>query len=141
MTVTCGPSAAIITTSCDVTGLPDFVATYKVTVVAVNATGSSVAGVTSATTLEATVVAGPHAVSVHGHAVAGKTVTLTISGSGFYGAPRITGHARTVARVTMDTGKLLTVRVSVAAGSPNGTFTFTIRLANGKTCTVSYVQG
>lgn len=42
--------------------------------------------------------------------------------------------------VTRDTGKLLTVRVSVARGSRNGTFTLTITLANGHTTKVRYNQ-
>jgi hypothetical protein len=73
--------------------------------------------------------------------VAGKTVTLTISGTGFYGMPSIISRAGTVAKVTKDTGVALTVRVSVAAGSPKGTFLFIIRLANGQMTGVNYVQG
>jgi hypothetical protein len=42
--------------------------------------------------------------------------------------------------VTRDTGKLLTVRVSVARGSRNGSFTFAITLANGHTTKVRYDQ-
>ena len=81
-----------------------------------------------------------HASRVIGHVTAGKTVFITIVGVGFYGRPTVVSHAGTVAFVTRDTGKLLTVRVSVARGSRNGTFTFTIRLANGHTTKVRYNQ-
>ena len=84
--------------------------------------------------------AGPHAAWVHGRAVAGQTVTITIGGSGFYGQPRITSNeVGTRAVVTHDTGKLLTVRVTVRAGSRTGWHTFTIRLANGKSCKANYL--
>jgi hypothetical protein len=52
----------------------------------------------------------------------------------------VTSHAGTVATVTRDTGTVLIVRVSSKAHSRNGTFTFTIRLANGKSCQVRYNQ-
>jgi hypothetical protein len=52
----------------------------------------------------------------------------------------ITSHAGTTVVVARDTGKLLTVKVTVKAGSRNGTYTFTIKLGNGKTCKVKYVQ-
>ncbi len=95
---------------------------------------------TSTTTTTTTLPSGPVAVVVLGHAVAGRTVTLTIDGRGFSGRPRVTSHAGTVAEVLKDTGTALLVRVSVAAHSRNGVFTFTITLANGKTCQVRYNQ-
>ena len=93
---------------------------------------------TSTTTT--TVQSGPTATVVHGYAVAGRTVTLSIDGSGFSGRPRVTSHAGTTALVVRDTGRVLVVRVSVKAHSRNGVFTFTITLANGKTCQVRYNQ-
>ena len=73
--------------------------------------------------------------------VASNTSTMPIKTlAGFYGRPTVTSHAGTTAQVTKDSGKLLTVRVSVKAGSRNGVFTFTIRLANGKSCKVKYLQ-
>ena len=86
------------------------------------------------------VVPGPKAIRVVGFVTAGKTKTITITGSGFYGRPTVTSHAGTTARVTKDSGKLLTVKVSVKAGSRNGVFTFTITLANHKSCKVRYIQ-
>ena len=86
------------------------------------------------------VVPGPKAIRVVGFVTAGKTKTITITGSGFYGRPTVTSHAGTTARVTKDSGKLLTVTVSVKARSRNGVFTFTITLANHKFCKVRYIQ-
>ncbi len=80
------------------------------------------------------------ATRVIGHVVAGRTVTLRIIGSGFEGRPLVRSHAGTSALVVADTGTVLTVRVTVARGSRNGIFSFTIRLANGKVCSVRYVQ-
>ena len=80
-----------------------------------------------------------HATRVNGSAVVGRTVTLTITGTGFYGAPKITSNeAGTKAIVTHDSGKSLTVGVTVRAGSRKGEHTFTIRLANGRSCKVNY---
>ena len=87
----------------------------------------------------ATVIS-PRAFKVKGSAVVGRTVTLTITGTGFYGAPKITSNeAGTKAIVTYDSGRLLTVRVTGRAGSRKGEHTFTIRLANGKSCRVNYL--
>jgi ribosomal protein L21E len=82
----------------------------------------------------------PVAHRVVGYAVAGKTVSLAITGSGFNGRPHIFSHSGTTALVTKDSGTLLIVRVTVRPRSRNGTFTFTIRLANGDECQVKYVQ-
>jgi hypothetical protein len=94
-------------------------------------------------TLTVTAVKPPvvlRATHVYGVARVGRTVTLTISGTGFYGKPRITSNeVGTRVVVSHDTGKLLTVRVTVRAGSRTGSHTFTIRLANGKSCKVNYL--
>jgi hypothetical protein len=116
-----------------ITGTPTTAGTYSFTIR--SGTVTQVYGLT--------VLAAPnllHAVKVSGHVTAGKTVIITIVGTGFYGRPTVVSHAGTVAVVTKDTGKLLTVRVTVAARSKNGTFTFTITLANGKVCRVRYMQ-
>ncbi len=80
------------------------------------------------------------AVRVVGFVVPGKTTTITIIGTAFTGRPKVTSHAGTTALVTKDTGTSLTVKVTVKAGSRNGTYTFTVKLANGKTSKVKYVQ-
>ena len=137
-TTSCGALSASAT-SCILLGLANS-ASYSVSVVAVNTIGSSAAGTATATTLAAKVVAPTFKVTgVHGITYAGRTVTVTISGVGFYGAPKITSNvAGTTAKVTKDSGKLLTVSVTVRAGTAHGTGTFTVRLANGKTAKVNY---
>jgi hypothetical protein len=80
------------------------------------------------------------AVRVVGFVVAGKTSIITIIGTAFSGRPTVTSHAGTTAIVFKDTGTALSVRVKVKAGSRNGTYTFTVRLANGKTSKVKYIQ-
>jgi len=138
VTTSCGTLAASAT-SCILLGLSNS-STYAVSVVAVNAIGNSAAGTATATTLAAKVVIKVFRVTgVHGIAFAGRTVTVTISGVGFYAAPRITSNvAGTTARVVKDSGRLLTVHVTVRAGTPRGIGIFTIRLANGKTARVKY---
>jgi hypothetical protein len=93
------------------------------------------------TTITLAAKALPVTLMVRGHAVAGKTVILTISGSGFYGRPMVMARAGTTVVVTHVTAALLTVRVTVKAGSINGVYSFTIRLANGKSYKVMYTQG
>ena len=82
------------------------------------------------------------ATRVVGGAWAGRTVSVTILGNGFFGQPRITSNMgrRTTVRVIHDTGKRLTVRVSVRAGTPRGIHVFHITLSNGKSCNVHYSQ-
>jgi len=80
-----------------------------------------------------------HVVGAHGYAVPGRTVHMTISGSGFYGQPRIFSTAGgTRVRVAHDTGHLLTIFVTTKAGTKHRNYTFTIRLANGKTGRANY---
>jgi hypothetical protein len=100
--------------------------------------------VTSATPLVTPppVVVVAHATKVVGVAVSGRTVTITILGVGFYGRPNIissTGHA-TALVVTHDSGTLLTVRVTVKAGTARGVHTLKITLADGKSFDIHYSQ-
>jgi large repetitive protein len=82
------------------------------------------------------------ATNVVGGAWSGRTVTMTIIGSGFFGQPKIISSAGrgTTARVTHDTGKRLTLRVTVRPGSPNGIHVFRITLSSGKSVNVHYSQ-
>jgi hypothetical protein len=79
---------------------------------------------------------------VVGGAWTGRTVNVTIMGTGFFGQPTIISSMGrgTTARVIHDTGKRLTVRVSVRAGTPPGIHVFRITLGNGKSCNVHYSQ-
>jgi hypothetical protein len=82
------------------------------------------------------------ATKVVGGAWTGRTVTVTILGTGFFGQPRIISNMgrRTTAHVIRDTGKRLTVRVTVRSGTPLGMHVFRITLSNGKSCNVRYSQ-
>jgi hypothetical protein len=83
----------------------------------------------------------PKATRVVGVAVAGRTVVVKILGVGFYGQPTITSNARgTTARVSGDNGKVLTVRVTVKAGTPRGVHRFTITFMHGEKTAVNYSQ-
>lgn len=112
--------------------------TYSVTGTTADATGDA-GTITYALTVSA-VKPLFHVTSLVGHVVEGRTVTIFINGAGFYGQPRVTSHAGTRARVFRDNGHQLSVRVSAAAGSRNGYFTFTVTLANGKSAKIRYLQ-
>lgn len=135
---TCGSTTFVSTTSLTVA------CTFGVVTSAVSLVVTNNDGGMATIALTVPVVTPPapglHASRVVGHVSAGKTVTINILGTGFYGRPTVSSHAGTRALVTHDTGKMLTVRVTVARGSRNGMFTFTITLANGKSCKVHYIQ-
>ena len=79
------------------------------------------------------------ATRVAGAVTVGRTSTVTIVGSGFSGRPRIISNvAGVTARVTRDTGKTLTIIVTVRAGVKTGVHTFTVILANGKRTSVKF---
>ena len=83
----------------------------------------------------------PVATRVAGHAITGKTTTVHIIGMHFYAQPNIKSNAKnTSARVTGDTGTVLTVRVKVARTTPRGVHTFTIIFANGEQVSIKYNQ-
>jgi hypothetical protein len=135
---TCGAadvvSATSITTSCTLGAASATPVTLSVT----NVDGGSA---TSAAVLVATAPPAPafHVGAVHGSAVVGKTVTLTISGTGFYGQPHISSTGAGVkAKVSHDSGKLLTLRVTVSAAGKAGEHTFTVTLASGKSGRTNY---
>jgi hypothetical protein len=83
----------------------------------------------------------PVAKRVVGHAITGKTTTVHIIGMHFYAQPKIHSNARnTSARVSGDTGTVLTVIVKVAKTTPRGVHTFTIIFANGEQTSIKYNQ-
>ncbi|MGC1419531.1 MAG: hypothetical protein WA786_05355 [Acidimicrobiales bacterium] len=109
-------------------------------VTATKAASTTNLAATSVATTVTFVVPGPMPSRVIGFVTAGKTKTITIVGKFFAGRPRITSHAGTTALVTQDIGRLQRVKVTVKAGSRNGTFTFTITNANGLSGKIKYVQ-
>jgi hypothetical protein len=138
VTFTATPGTAL---GCVVTGTSLAVTSLGTCLVtATKAASPTNLAVSSVATTVTFVVPGPKAIKVDGFALAGATKSVIIIGSNFYGRPKVTSHAGTTVIVTKDTGRLLTAKVTVKAGSRAGTYTFTIKLANGKTCTVRYTQ-
>jgi hypothetical protein len=132
---TCGAATVTAATTLAATctlGQPSSVATD---LVVTNPDGGSATSTTAVLApAKTTTTAAFHVSGVHGAAVAGKTVTITISGTGFYGQPKITSTAAgSKFGVSKDTGRLLTVRATIKAGTKAGEHTLTVRLANGKT--------
>jgi hypothetical protein len=127
---------------CVVTGASLTVTTIGTcTVTATKAASTTNTVISSVATTVTFVVPSPKPIRVIGFVTAGKTKDITISGLYFTGRPKVrSSHAGTTALVTKDTGKLLTVRVSVKAGTKNGVYSFTVTLSNGKSGSVKYVQ-
>jgi hypothetical protein len=133
---TCGSADVVSATSITVSCTLGAASATAVSLTVTNVDGGSATS-TAVLTATAPKVTGPHATHVNGSAVTGKTVTITITGTGFAGAPKVTSNAKgTTAKVSHDTGKLLTVRISTKAG--NGEHTLTIRNADGKSCKINY---
>jgi hypothetical protein len=138
VTFTATPGTAL---GCVVTGTSLAVTSLGTCLVtATKAASPTNLAVSSAATTVTFVVPGPKATKTNGFVVPGRTSTIIIVGSNFSGRPKITSHAGTTVVVARDTGKLLTVKVTVKAGSRNGTYTFTLKFGNGKSCKVKYVQ-
>ncbi len=135
---TCGSATVVSATSVTVSCTLGAASATPVTLTVTNADGGSAISAAVLTGSAAPAPKSPHATKVHGFAVTGRTVTIKISGTGFYGAPRITSNAKgTTAKVSHDTGKLLTVRISTKAGK--GSHILTIRDADGKSCRIGYL--
>jgi hypothetical protein len=137
---TCGAATVVSATSITVSCTFAAEGTAAVTLLVANADGGSA---TSAAVLPAATPVTPkpafRITGVHGVAVSGKSVNMTFTGTGFYGQPRVTSTAAgTTARVTMDHGNWMQVRVTVKKGTGKGMHTFTFTLANGKSAKANY---
>jgi large repetitive protein len=83
----------------------------------------------------------PTALRVAGTVWTGRTTAASIVGRGFYGRPRIMSNIfGTRITVSRDSGRVLTVRVRIAGGTPKGIHRFTIVFAHGERTTVRYLQ-
>jgi uncharacterized repeat protein (TIGR02543 family) len=81
-----------------------------------------------------------HALRVVGVTHVGKSSLVRIVGSTFVGRPALVSNARfTRVQLVREGKNYLLVRVIAGATSPRGVHTFTIRLANGKSCRVNYL--
>jgi hypothetical protein len=137
VTFTAVPGTAL---GCVVTGTSLTVTSLGTCLVTATKAASTTNLVVSSAATTVTFVKPFKAVRVVGFVVAGKTTIITIIGTAFSGRPIVTSHAGTTAKVFKDTGTALSVKVTVKAGAKNGTYTFTVKLANGKTSKVKYIQ-
>jgi hypothetical protein len=105
-----------------------------------NANSSAPTSVTFVAATPAVVLpVNPHAYKVVGKVHVRKSTTISILGSGFYGQPKILSNAFGIKSVVLrDTGSKLTVKVALSALAHAGEHTFTIILANGKSCKINY---
>jgi hypothetical protein len=86
-----------------------------------------------------TVTPTPKATRTVGVVHTGKTSVVKVVGTHFYGQPKITSNDKgTTVRVTGDTGKILTLRVTTKSTTKKGVHTFIIRFANGEQTSVKY---
>ncbi len=95
-------------------------------------------GVSAATTV--TISSAPKAVRLVGAVVRAQTRTVTVTGYNFSGRPRVLSNvAGFTGLVTRDTGKTLTIRVTVKGTSVRpGVKTLTLVFANGHRASVKY---
>jgi hypothetical protein len=83
----------------------------------------------------------PKAVRMSASVWTGRTVKATIIGSGFYGQPRILSSAAgTKVSVSGDSGRTLTIHVTVSAHAVRGIHTFTLVFARGERTSLRYNQ-
>jgi len=138
---TCGVAKVVSATSITVSCTFLAAGTAAVSAIVTNVDGGTATSAVLLPAAVAPVVVVPvfHTTGSQGVAIVGRTVTLTISGAGFYGQPSITSTGAGVsAVVARDSGTLLSVRVTVKAGSRTGERTFTVTLANGKVARANY---
>jgi hypothetical protein len=71
----------------------------------------------------------------------GRTTVTKIIGAGFYGRPRVTSNVfGTRVVVTRDSGRVLTIHVTVANSTPRGVHTFRIVFTHGERTSIRYNQ-
>jgi hypothetical protein len=107
-------------------------------VTATKAAVTPYAGISSAATT-VTISSAPKALRVAGTIVNGRKTTVTVTGYNFSGRPKVISNvAGFTALVTRDSGRSLTITVTVKGKSAAGVKVMTIILANGKRASVKY---
>jgi hypothetical protein len=107
-------------------------------ITATKAAASPYAGVSSAATT-VTISAAPKALKVAGTIVNGRKATVTVTGYNFSGRPRVISNvAGFTGLVTRDSGRSLTITVTVKGKSAPGVKVMTIILASGARTSVKY---
>jgi hypothetical protein len=86
-----------------------------------------------------TVTPTPKATRTVGVVHTGKTSVVKVVGTHFYGQPKVTSNDKgTTVKVSGDTGKILTLKVTTKSTTKKGVHTFIIRFANGEQTSVKY---
>ncbi len=86
-----------------------------------------------------TVTPTPKATRTVGVVHTGKTSVVKVLGTHFYGQPKVTSNDKgTTVKVSGDTGKILTLKVTTKSTTKKGVHTFIIRFANGEQTSVKY---
>jgi hypothetical protein len=107
-------------------------------ITATKAAASPYAGVSSAATT-VTISAAPKALKVAGTIVNGRKATVTVTGYNFSGRPKVISNvAGFTGLVTRDSGRSLTITVTVKGKSAPGVKVMTIILASGARTSVKY---
>ncbi|MCU1363406.1 MAG: hypothetical protein JWM55_1234 [Acidimicrobiaceae bacterium] len=107
----------------------------------VTATRAAVAPYAPATSVATTVTisSAPKAVRVVGPVTKGKKSTITVTGYNFSGRPKVTSNvAGFKALVTRDSGKTLTVTITVTGSTRPGVKVLALAFANGMHASVKY---
>jgi hypothetical protein len=107
----------------------------------VTATKAAVSPYAPATSVATTVTisSAPRAVRVVGSVTKGKKSTITVTGYNFSGRPKVTSNvAGFKAIVTSDSGKTLTVTITVTGSTKAGVKVLALAFANGKHASVKY---
>jgi hypothetical protein len=82
----------------------------------------------------------PKALRVVGSVTIGKKSTISVTGYNFYGRPKVTSNvAGFKATVTRDSGKTLTLSITVTGSSKPGVKVLALAFANGKHASVKYI--
>ena len=127
-------------TGCTVTGTSIKVTTAGTCLVtATKAADANYIAANSAATTVTFVNPIPKAIRVIGAPLVGKTTVIGIAGQYFYGQPSIiTNVGGVTAKVSKDTGSLLTVQVTVKSGVRQGIYVFALTFKNGQRTNVKY---
>jgi hypothetical protein len=127
-------------TGCTITG--DALSATTAGTCLVTATKAAAAPYASASSVATavTISSAPKAVRVAGSVAKGKKSVLTVSGYNFSGRPKVTSNvAGFKGTVTRDSGKTLTISITVTGASKSGVKVLALAFANGKHASVKYV--
>ena len=86
-------------------------------------------------------VTAPRAIKMSTAVITGRSIVTSIIGVNFYGQPRISSSVGgTRVAVLRDTGRVLTIRVTISSAVPRGVHTFYLLFAHGQRASVRYNQ-